>query len=107
MDLTPIEVETRAAIPCGLILNELMTNSLKHAFPAGGSGEIRVALRREGPGAIRLQVSDTGAGLPGDFGARPRTSLGLTLVSDLARQLSGSLDITGAAFTVTFPSPPG
>ena len=107
LDLAPVEVEARAAIPCGLIVNELMTNSLKHAFPAGRAGEIRVNLRREEPGTIRLQVSDTGSGLPKDFGSGPRTSLGLTLVSDLARQLKGALEIAGSSFTVTFPSPAG
>jgi two-component sensor histidine kinase/ActR/RegA family two-component response regulator len=105
MDLAPIEVDTKAAIPCGLIVNELMTNSLKHAFAAGCSGEIRVGLRREGQGAVSLQVSDTGPGPPADFGSKPRTSLGLTLVSDLAKQLKGALDIAGANFTITFPSP--
>ena len=105
MDLAPVEVDTEAAIPCGLIVNELMTNSLKHAFAGGRSGEIRVTLLREGEHSVRLAVSDTGSGVPADFGSKARTSLGLTLVSDLARQLRGTLDIAGATFTLTFPAP--
>jgi PAS domain S-box-containing protein len=103
LDLEPVEVETGQAIPCGLIVNELLTNSLKHAFPNGRSGEVRVALRQQAGGSVCLRVSDTGAGLPEDFASRQGNSLGLQLVSDLARQLLGALDIgPGPTFTVTF-----
>lgn len=105
LDLAAVEVPTKEAIPCGLIVNELMTNSLKHAFPGGRSGEIRVDLKREEPGRVRLRVSDSGQGLPEGFASKPRDSLGLDLVSDLAKQLQGALEIgPGATFTVTFPS---
>jgi two-component sensor histidine kinase len=108
MDLNPIEVPTGEAIPCGLIVNELMTNSLKHAFRDGRSGEIRIGLRRQDGNAVRLQVSDTGPGLPVGFRSKVRESLGLSLVSDLARQLRGALEFgAGAAFVVTFPSQTG
>lgn len=108
MDLSPLEVPTRAAIPCGLIVNELMTNSLKHAFPGGRSGEIRIGLRRQDADTVRLQVSDTGPGLPTGFRTKVRDSLGLSLVTDLARQIRGSLEFgEGATFVVTFPSPIG
>ena len=104
LELEPIEVETAQAIPCGLIVNELITNALKHAFPDGRRGEVRVALRQEPGGSIRVSVSDTGVGLPDDVASKQRNSLGLQLVSDLARQLLGTLDIgPGAAFAVTFP----
>jgi len=103
MDLKPAEVDTREAIPCGLILNELMTNSLKHAFTDDRSGEIRIGLDRDTAGKVRLEVSDTGPGLPADFESKERNSLGLFLVSDLVKQLRGALEIgPGAAFTITF-----
>lgn len=107
MELQPVEVDTRHAIPCGLIVTELMTNSLKHAFPGGRSGEVRVSLEREAGGMVRLRVSDNGAGLPLDFAVRQGNSLGLQLVSDLAKQLRGALEAgPGTAFTITFPSEP-
>jgi PAS domain S-box-containing protein len=109
LDLEAVEVETGQAIPCGLIVNELLTNSLKHAFLNGRSGAVRVALRQQGDGLVCLRVSDTGAGLPEDFASRQGNSLGLQLVSDLARQLLGTLDVgPEATFTITFsPGPHG
>ncbi len=104
-DLDPIDVETRQAIPCALIVNELLTNSLKHAFADGRSGEIRLVLKRETNERIRLRVSDNGPGLPADFAARQSRSLGLQLVSDLARQLQGTLEVApDSTFTLTFPA---
>lgn len=103
MELRPVEVETGQAIPCGLIVSELVTNSLKHAFAGGRSGEVRIGLQREADGPVRLRVSDTGAGLPANFAARQGHSLGLQLVSDLVKQLLGTLEVgPGATFTITF-----
>lgn len=105
LEMDPVEVPTGEAIPCGLVVNELMTNSLKHAFAGGRSGEIRVGVSRQPGGGVRLEVSDTGPGLPQDFASKRRNSLGLQLVSDLAKQLRGSLEIgPGATFAITFPS---
>ena len=109
LDLKPVSVEVDQAIPCGLIVNELLTNSLKHAFAGGISGEVRVALAQDGHGEVRLAVTDTGVGLPVDFEARRGRSLGLQLVSDLTRQIGGHVAIDsgpGAGFAVTFrPAP--
>ncbi len=104
-ELEPVEVVTRQAIPCGLIVNELMTNSLKHAFPEGARGEVRIGLQREAGGQLRLRVSDTGVGLPADFEAKRGKSLGLQLVSNLVKQLDGRLEVgpgPGAVFEVIF-----
>lgn len=106
LDLEPARLEIEQAIPCGLIANELASNSLKHGFPEGRAGEVRVRLRAEDDGhQLRLTVSDTGIGLPPDFDPAHKRSLGLQLVSDLARQLQGHLQIgtgPGAVFEVTF-----
>ncbi len=94
------------AVCCGLLVNELLSNCLKHAFPAGRAGEIRVELQPVNGGPqLRLCVSDTGVGLPEDFDVRRTQSLGLQLVSDLALQLRSQLEISpgdGATFTVLF-----
>lgn len=108
LDLASTLVKFDQAIPCGLLVNELISNSLKHGFPTGHTGGISVELQPVGGGLLRLSVSDTGVGLPENFELKRGQSLGLRLVSDLARQLGGQLDVgrgpaTGAVFTVTFP----
>lgn len=106
LDLEEAYLEIDQAIPCGLIVNELASNSLKHGFPEGRSGEVRVTMRAPDSGnTIALRVSDTGIGLPQNFDPAQKRSLGLQLVSDLARQLQGRLDIGAgpqAVFDVTF-----
>ena len=120
LELAPVWLALDQAVPCGLIANELVSNCLKHGFPGGRHGEIRIALQtvESGP-RIQLRVSDNGVGLPEDFTTRQQHSLGLQLVHDLARQLQGRLDIgpsttSGAVFAITFiplptvamPAPP-
>jgi PAS domain S-box-containing protein len=110
LDLDPVSVTMDMATPCGLLINELISNCVKHGFAGGVGGEVRVALHRvdrlpENSGRWCLRVSDTGVGLPPDFEERRVHSLGLQLVSDLAGQIGGELVIEpgpGAAFSVTF-----
>jgi len=106
VDELPITVEK--AIPCGLILNELITNALKHAFPQGRSGTIRVELARVEGERLRLGVADDGVGLPGEFSLQNTKSLGLRLVATLANQLDAELTVGaaggGASFSLTFPA---
>lgn len=104
-DLEPVHLEIHQAIPCGLLVNELVSNSLKHGFPDGRTGEILVELHVADDGTLQLEVSDSGVGLPPDFDSRRNGSLGLQLVADLARQLNGVLDIgpgPGTAFLLAF-----
>jgi len=104
--LLPARVEMEQAIPCGLIVNELISNCCKHAFPDGRTGEIRIELGYlDGGPQLALRVSDNGVGLPADFSQRREKTLGLELVSDLAGQLGGQLTIgpgPGSVFIVTF-----
>jgi two-component sensor histidine kinase len=107
IDADQISLGVDTAIPCGLIINELLTNSLKYAFPDGRRGEIRVSLKREnGDGLYRLVVADNGVGLPASIEPRKTTTLGLQLVTTLVDQLNGSIEIqrgNGTEFIVTFP----
>lgn len=101
----PISVET--AVPCGLIVNELLTNAFKHAFPNGQKGTIAVTLSRAEDGFLRFEVVDTGVGLPPTEWDPGRKSLGMELVRILVEQIGGRLDISsqhGSTFAVTFPS---
>ena len=88
------------AIPCGLLINELISNSLKHAFPQGSEGEIRVKMHRSGEDEFELVVNDNGVGMQEDFDFRHTESLGLQLVSTLAEdQLNGEILLNAAGGT--------
>lgn len=94
-----------AAIPCGLIINELVLNSFKHAFPAGKSGEIRIDFQVENENKYTLTISDNGIGFPPDLDFRNTESLGLQLVNALTNQLGGTIELNGsvgAEFKLTF-----
>ncbi|MGE0040739.1 MAG: PAS domain S-box protein [Vicinamibacterales bacterium] len=110
-DLARVLVPLKQAVPCGLIVNELLSNALKHAFPGGQPGTVRLSLVPPGAdGQVRIVVADTGVGLPPDFEARAKASLGVQLVHDLARQLGGTLHVDrdgGTTVTLSFtPAPP-
>ena len=105
-DLEDISLEIGSAISCGLVLNELVTNSLKHAFPEGKHGELNVSLHAGEKNDIVLTVGDSGIGLPHGFNFRSSKSFGLNLVTGLVeRQLMGKIELTeshGTEFRVTF-----
>ena len=95
------------AIPCGLIVNELVTNSLKYAFPAARKGTIHVSLRKIDENIHRLTVADDGVGLPPNLDYRNTETLGLQLVMTLADQLGGTAEFRrdrGTTFVVSFPA---
>jgi two-component sensor histidine kinase len=109
-DLEDAVIGIDTAIPCGLIVNELVSNSLKHAFPGGRKGEIQVAFRRivdlesgtkhENSEMYELTVRDNGIGMPQDMDFRKSESLGLRLVSTLSEnQLQGNIHLTGRGGT--------
>jgi two-component sensor histidine kinase len=102
-------LDVDATIPCALIINELVSNALKHAFPASGrgekTGEISIDLRREPGGSFLLTVGDNGVGLPEGFEIEKSDSLGLKLVVVLVKQLAGAIRIGrggGAEFIISF-----
>jgi len=88
------------AIPCGLIITEIVTNSFKHAFPKQAEGEIALALHRKDD-MFQLSVRDNGVGLPLDFDLAKTQSLGLQLIHTLARQLGGTVEMKSVQGTET------
>ncbi len=107
----PVLVDIGTGIPLGLILNELITNSMKYAFDPDQTGEIRVVLNRESDLLI-ITVADTGRGLPEWFTAESSTTLGTELIRGLAMQLDGTVSWksdhgTVCTLTIPYPTIPG
>ncbi len=98
-DLDRLSLSLDAAVPCGLIINELVSNSLKYGFPNGRCGEIRIELRGQADGMARLVVADDGVGLRADVDWVNARSLGLRLVRTLADQLGGKIEVKSEAGT--------
>lgn len=106
MDIDMMYLPIDMVTPCGLIINELMSNSLKYAFPGNRPGEINILFQQVGENGIEFTFSDNGIGLPENF--KGQKSLGLRLVRRIAtKQLGGKLDIlsdNGAKFKIVFQS---
>lgn len=103
-DIDPISLEIQQAIPCGLILNEMITNAYKHGFKDIDDGRLRISLKEEDR-KIKMTVENNGSTLPEGFDISQSSSLGMTLIQTLVKQLDGSLDISSedyTSFTVTF-----
>ncbi len=101
-----LEVGVDQAIPLGLVLNELISNALKHAFVAGQSGTVAISLKRQAPDRLALAVCDDGRGFPAGFDWRQSPNFGLHLVSILMDQVQGQLEVEtgqGVAFRLTVP----
>ncbi|MBI4776203.1 MAG: PAS domain S-box protein [Deltaproteobacteria bacterium] len=105
LDLEPVSLSVNAAVPCGLILNELFSNALKHAFDGRDGGQVTVSLRGDAQGRVSLCVRDNGTGLPERFDWTQSRTLGLRLVQMLAKQLHAAVDVSsveGTGFTIAF-----
>jgi PAS domain S-box-containing protein len=109
IDIPEIRLGISTAIPCGLIINELISNSLKHAFPGERSGEISVSMERVPESGIVLSIGDNGIGIPDHIELKSIDSLGLQLVTTLVEdQLEGSCSLSrqaGTQFTIGFGDP--
>ena len=106
LDLERMSLPIDAAIPCGLIINEVISNSLKHAFPGDRKGEISVVLRAGQNDEVELWISDDGVGLPKGIDISDPKSLGLQLIGDLAEyQLEGKVVLdrdSGTGYHISF-----
>jgi PAS domain S-box-containing protein len=105
VDVKDVYLDINTSIPCGLIVNELVSNSLKHAFTGREKGRIRIVLQPENKNKFKLLVSDDGVGLPRSLDVLNTDSLGLQLVTMLVEQLQGTLSIErnhGTCFEIVF-----
>ncbi len=105
-DIEAISLPMDKDVALAIVVSELLTNSIKHAFfKAGSVMEIRIEAKREGPGKVRLVYRDNGVGLPPGFDPRAATSLGMLIIGALAKQLGGSVKAEnedGAKFSLLF-----
>jgi two-component sensor histidine kinase len=95
VDIEKIPLKIDCAVNCGLIVNELLLNSLKHAFPDGREGEIRLSLRSTEKNRIELEVADNGIGFPEGPDIETPDSFGLYLVKMLVEELEAKIEISG------------
>lgn len=105
MDLDDVMLDVETSIPLGLILNELLTNSLRHAFPNGKSGEIHIELHSTDKDDFKLIISDNGVKFPENLDFKNIESLGMRLVNNLTEQIDGKIELDrtdGTRFIITF-----
>ena len=107
MDVRDISLDIDTALPCSLIINELVSNSLKYAFPGGKGGKIFIRATKDEESVFSMEIGDNGVGLPADLDLEKTETLGLRLVHGLAvNQLGGSIETgtgRGTSFIIRFP----
>jgi PAS domain S-box-containing protein len=104
VDVEGVSLSIDSAVPCGLIINELISNSIKYAFPDGRKGEIRIGLHLDGEKFV-LTYSDNGIGLPGDIDFKNTETLGMRLIKALVDELDGEIEVErteGTTFKIEF-----
>ena len=100
-----MSLEISKAIPCGLIVNELVTNSIKYAFPNKREGDIWIAASQLGTDRAKIEIKDNGVGVGGDIVLEETQSMGLRIVRILTEQLGGTIELdreTGSSYTLIF-----
>ncbi|HKL19213.1 MAG TPA: ATP-binding protein, partial [Halalkalibaculum sp.] len=100
-----INLDIDQAIPCGLLINEIVVNAFKHGFENKDKGSIEIAMKKQN-GDARLVIADDGHGIPEDFDISKSSSLGMMLIETFKNQLDASLHISnsrGTRFTFSFP----
>jgi PAS domain S-box-containing protein len=105
VEMEDVHLDINRAIPLGLIINEIVSNSLKHAFPLSKKGEVFISLQSTDEANAVLKIIDTGIGIPKEIDSKNPQSLGLQLVNDLVKQIGGRFELTrekGTVFKITF-----
>jgi len=108
IEVKDVYLDINRAIPCGLIIGEIVSNSLKHAFPDGKGGEIFVKMHADKKDKYALMIKDTGIGIPEGLDFHKTETLGMQLVTDLVQQLGGNIELRrnrGTEFKITFNVP--
>ena len=106
VDIDDVKLTVETAMPCGLIINELIANALEHGFPNGRHGDVRIELHPVDDRTALLTVRDTGVGSPKELDFRQTESLGMQLVTTLTAQIGGAIELdrsAGTAFHIRFP----
>ncbi|MDI6845498.1 MAG: PAS domain S-box protein [Candidatus Saccharicenans sp.] len=108
LEIEPVELNINTAVPLGLIINETITNALKHAFPSGRRGNLWIKLRKINERKAELVVRDDGVGLPEGIDTKKVESLGMVIINTLADQIDGKLEVKseknkGTEFRLVFP----
>jgi len=109
IETADIALDIQTAVPLGLIANEIVSNSFKHAFPDGRPGMIRLRFQREPDGGLVLEIRDNGVGMPAEIEIGKTDSLGLGIIISLVDQINGRLDLVregGTAFRISFREVP-
>jgi two-component sensor histidine kinase len=105
IDAEEVFLNINTAIPCGLIVNELISNALKHGFPEGRCGQLDIDLRRVPGDGYMLRIKDDGVGFPEGLDFRKTETLGMQIISTLVEQIDGRLELNrekGTAFRLEF-----
>jgi two-component sensor histidine kinase len=103
--LEAVPLSMRQAVPCGLIVNELITNVFKYAYPNNAKGEIFIAVKPTGDAGISITIADSGVGLPAGLDWLHADSVGSKIIRVLTKQLGGTLELdsqSGVSFTLRF-----
>jgi two-component sensor histidine kinase len=104
IDVAPIPIDLSASIPCGLIINEIVSNSFKYAFPDGRRGRISIEIHAEND-RCRMRIGDDGVGIPDSINLSKGGKLGMQLIRNLARQINGEIELLpgdGTWYTLDF-----
>ena len=107
IDIEEVALDMDLSVPCGLILNELLSNALKYAFPDGRRGTVTIRMRRQDTGDLLLTVGDDGVGFPEDVDVHDPGTLGLRIVNILVSQIRGKISMPpgpGSTFAISFPA---
>ena len=105
LDIEEVFLSLDISIPCGLIINELLSNALKYAFPENQKGEIYISVKELNDSKIQIKVEDNGVGFPEDLDINKVESLGMLLVNTLVEQIDGDIEIIskeGTKYLITF-----